>query len=652
LSGIFGIFRFDDAPVLAEDLGRMSEAMAFYGTDGGGIWREDASVPRVGLGCRLRHVTPEDALETQPLVRVGGALVAAGRLDNREELAEALRISQNEASQLSDSALILGAHQKWGDACVDHLVGDWSFAVWDGIAQRLLVARDHHGNTGIYWHQDRHRVAFATSLKALLALPDIPKRPDLFKMAQILSAWPGDGIRTSYEDIQSLPPAHILKVSRTGTEPRRYWFPEAAEPLTLVRDEDYLEQFLEIYGKAVQARLRSAKPVGATLSAGLDSGSVVALAGPLLAARGQALEAFTAVPLFDDPTCLPAPILGNEWELAHATALMAGVEAHFPVNASGIGILESLHRQVAIHDGPGNSGANYHWMLALLEQARERGLGVLLTGQQGNATVSHSGEGSLWWPNLLKGHVGEAWDALRNAESNPWLGFKRHVLKPILMPGLHAYRRHCKGQGRPWIRETALAPALARELDLEASMAHAGFDPTFETEPRPMNLALLGLGHTDVGAIWHELGAEFGLEVRDPTADRRVIEFCLRVPEAQFRLHGQDRLLLRRAMAGRMPPEVLQTTLRGRQAADLGHRVLAARPSLEQPLEALALNPLAAHCLDLHHMADILDRLSPGNAQAAYDDCGCILLRGLNIGLFLDRFQEVQSMNGPVAIPD
>lgn len=638
MSGIFGIFRFDDAPVLRSDLERMSEAMAFYGTDGGGIWQGQNSGSQVGLGSRLRHVTPEDAFESQPLALEGRVLVSAGRLDNRDELARALGMSPSEANQLPDSALIHSAHQRWGETCVDHLVGDWSFALWDSREQRLLVARDHHGNTGLYWHRDGHRLAFATSLKALLALPDTPKRPDLFKVAQILSSWPGDGIRTSYEDIHSLPPAHILKVTRTNTESRRYWFPEQTGPLKLSRDKDYLEQLLEVYGSAVKASLRSAKPVGAALSAGLDSGSVVALAAPMVARLGGGLEAYTAVPLFDDPASLPALVLGNEWDLAHATAAMAGVRTHLPVNASGMGILESLQRQVDIHDGPGHSGANYHWMLALLELARDRGLGVLLTGQEGNATVSFSGESSSWWPNLIKGNFGEAWTALLDAEPDPWLAFKRQLLKPLLMPGMRAARRSFGVQGRSWIMETALHTDLVRELDLETRMAEEGFDPTFETVPSPLKLTLLNLGQGSAGAIWHELGAGFGLAVRDPTADRRVIEFCLRMPDSQFRRNGRGRLLVRRAMEGRMPAEVLQTSKRGRQASDLGRRVLSERQALEQVLSDLARNPMAAHCLDLPRMAEILDRLTPDNAQSAYGDCGCLFLRGLNVGLFLNRF--------------
>ncbi len=609
--------------------------MAFYGSDGGAAWRDGV----IGLGSVLRFVTPEDAFEFQPLSQGGRrVMVAAARLDNREELAAQLGISSHEARSLPDSALIFRAHEKWGEACVDQLSGDWCFAVWNAPDQRLLVARDHHGNTGLYWHRDGKRLVFATSLKALLALPDLPKRPDLFKVAQTLVAWRGDGIRTSYEDIQSLPPAHLLRVSRSGVEVRRYWFPEHLGALSLRGDEEYLEQFLEIYGSAVKARLRSAKPVGATLSAGLDSGSVVALAGPLLAGRGSKLEAFTAVPRFEVQPTIGPRLMGNEWELAHATASMAGVAIHLPVAAEGAGILGSLQRQVEIHDGPGLSGANYHWMLALLELARERGLGVLLTGQQGNATVSFNGKEAWFWSSLFHGDIREAWLALSRSEPNPWLGFRQQMLRPIFRPAMKAVRRQRALKREVWLQESALSPELSHELNMAERMNECGHDPTFANSSQAENLLLLGLGQNAVGALWHELGAAHGLEIRDPTADRRIVEFCLRLPGSQSRIHGQPRMLLRKAMTGRMPDQVLQMRAQGLQAADLGLRVLAERPALTAVLENISSHPLASRCLAFSKMSKTLADLRPANAAAAYEKCGCILLRGLNAGLFLRRF--------------
>lgn len=166
MSGIYGIFRFDGAPSEPETLLKMRQAMAYYGPDGGGEWREG----QVGLGQLLLHVTPEDRFESQPLAADGINLVAAARLDNRDELLREFHIAPADHAATADSVLVLEAYRTWGEACPDHLDGDWQFAAWDSRCRNMFIARDHHGNTGLYYHRNSRYIAFASSQKALLAL--------------------------------------------------------------------------------------------------------------------------------------------------------------------------------------------------------------------------------------------------------------------------------------------------------------------------------------------------------------------------------------------------------------------------------------------------------------------------------------------------
>lgn len=633
MSGIYGLFRWDGAPVLPEQLAGMASAMAYYGPEGQGRWFDGS----IGLGQLLLRTTPEDAFEVQPLVSQDAVLVSTGQLDYREELWRDLDIHPSTRSALPDSALILRAYQRWGEACVDHLLGDWSFALWDTIRRKLFLARDAHGNTVLYYHRDAHRFAFASSLKGLLALSDTPRRPNLLEVARVLVAWPGDGIATAYEGIETLPPAHTLKVSREGAERRRYWFPEALPTLDLPRDQDYLDQFLEIYSQAVRARLRSVKPVGAALSGGLDSGSVVALTAPMLREQGRELVAFTAIPKYDHSSQLPQHRSGNEWDLAQATARMAGVTQHLPERAEGVSLSESIQRCLDVHDLPGYAVGNYHWILAMLEGFRAKGVGVVLTGHQGNGSVSCAG-GRDWWFCLLDGQVRRAWEELQKAEPSLWRALRHELTSVFLQPLRRFYRYHVRGRGAPWTDYSSIHPDLARRLDIGSRMGGDGHDPTFTIQRRPRNLAILRPGRQTAGATWHDLGSAFGLAVRDPTADQRVIEFCLRCPDTQYRRHGQNRMLIRRAMAGRLPPEVLQSQRRGLQAADLALRALEERPQLQMTLEQLSRHALVAQCLDLPRMGRILSTLCPENAAASQIACAAILLRGTRAGLFLQRF--------------
>ena len=294
MSGIYGIFRFDGAPIDPADLAHMRKAMAHYGPDGGGEWHDGP----VGLGQRQLCATPEDQFELQPLQKAGVSLVAAARLDNRDELLRAFVIPSSEHISTPDSALVLDAYLKWGDDCPDHLDGDWHFAAWNSHNRKLYIARDHHGNTGLCYYRGQNILAFASGLKGLLALPVIPRHPDMMRMAQVLSGWLGDGTHTGYKDLLRLPPAHALQVTSNAVSKHRYWHPEQFPHLTFRDERDCIDQFLDLYRQAVRTRLRSARTVGIALSGGLDSGSVAALAAPLLAERGENLS--------HSPRCRPS----------------------------------------------------------------------------------------------------------------------------------------------------------------------------------------------------------------------------------------------------------------------------------------------------------------------------------------------------------
>ena len=138
--------------------------------------------------------------------------------------------------------------------------------------------------------------------------------------------------------------------------------------------------------------------------------------------------------------------------------------------------------------------------------------------------------------------------------------------------------------------------------------------------------------------MWHALGAGYNLDVRDPTQDSRLVEFCLRLPNDQFRRRGEDRWLIRRAMAGRMPQEVLYNRRKGLQAADLGYRVAEQHEEISAVLDRLEQSSLARECLDLTRMRGVLTELQCKIDAATTVQCGTILLHGLGVGLFLERF--------------
>jgi asparagine synthase (glutamine-hydrolysing) len=642
LNGILGLFNLDGAPADANQLAAMREAMAYWAVDGASQW----SAGEIGLGCLQLASTPESVGEQLPLhdAASGLTLTAGARLDNRAELLNQLKIESDQGrAAVSDGEIILRAYQKWGQECVHHLDGDWHFAIWGEGTRSLFLARDHHGNTGLYYYHGPRCFIFATSKKALLALDSVPREPDLLRISQVLVAWPGNGVRTGYEHILRLPPAHYMLVTASGAKVERYWFPENVSELHLKSDDDYIDAFLEVFTQAVSARLRSRRSVGVTLSGGLDSGSVTAVAAGLMRERDQTLIAYTSTPLSDPNPYTDRQRIGDEMQLAQATARYAGNVEHHLVRSKSISPLAGIERMLWVHDEPSHAADNYYWIAALLEAARRRDVGALLTGQLGNATISWAGVGENLLPVLLDGDMAgfrRSFEAARNgAGLGRWRGVRRFLLRPLLWPLLFQFQKRWKPVAMPWWKYSAIRSDFARSVKLRQRMSEAGFVLGLRpADPIQQRLLVIRPGTAVGGALWLEMGAAYGLEVRDPTQDRRVIELCLSIPESQYQRGGLDRSLIRRAMQGYLPNRVRLNTRRGLQSADVGQRVLENQNEVEAALADLEQHDIARQILDLPRMANVLASMERGLTPNNTAECHVILLRGLMAGLFLLHF--------------
>jgi len=636
LSGIYGVVRWDGAAVDPQWLDRMKQAMAYYGPDGGGCRAEGA----VALGHLLLSVNPEDDFERQPMQVPRGSVVTAARLDNRTELLEAFEIPASDAAQVSDGALVSRAFDRWGEEVCTHLQGDWALAAWDAHERRLLLARDSCGNATLYYYEGTGFIAFASSIKALLAIPGVERSPDTLRLVEVLVSWQHDAELTAYKGIYRLVGAHAMSFNAMGQRRIwRYWSAEGRDPLVYHRDEEYVEAFLEHYTHAVQSCLRTRKPVGATLSGGRDSGSVVSLAAGLLGAQGRGLTAYTSVPLFASDGAGDHK-LGNEWDVAHATAKMAGANVHhIAIDAAQYGVLQGINYVMDCHDGPGHGASNHYWLQAIAETAARDGARTVLTGQMGNATVSWTGNGSALLA-LSQGRRQTALRLLLHAEPNPWLTLKRQVLKPLLTPAVGAWGRIKSNRNTPpWRAYSALNLQMAKQVNLDGRMREAGFDPTFNSSTlEDTHLRFFWPAWSVAVGFWSERGAKNSIAFLDPTFNQSLVEFILRVPDDQFRHHGQSSWLLRRAFCNRLPKAVLEGRQRGLQAADVGHRILRELPAMRATLDSFERLPAARELLDLPLLRRTLDdlvlKVDPDTTAKASQ----ILLRGMGVGVFLLRF--------------
>lgn len=622
VSGICGWIHLEGGPLDAGEFAAMQRVMREWGPDSARDWSDESAA----LGQYLFWDTPESGHDNLPLPSGDAVLTAEARIDNRTELFEALDIAGSHRTQISDGELVRLAYERWGLACAARLLGDWSFAAWHSEPRRLVLARDHHGNTSLYYTRVGPVLAFATDRRALLALRHPGRRLNELYLAQLLVSWPAyQGTDTAFQHIQRVPSAHTLTVSPQRSALTRYWRLEEAPEIQLGSGEEYAEGLLHHLTLAVRARVRTHRPVAVTLSGGLDSGAVAVLAARELGGSGRELKALTAVPLVGPTREMAA---GNEYAMAALTAASTGNIAHEAV-AARLSPLDGLERLLHVHAEPGHAAASYYWVMALMDSSRGH---VLLTGQNGNASLSWAGVPAS----------SDIFDAL--ARRDPAGAAKSAVTLAAWQPVATPLRRYWREglrptRGQPWRRYSAINPGFADRLRLEALMADEGHDPTFAARPRDgrsAQLAALRPGRHIVGALWAELGAGAGAVVRDPTQDIRLMEFAVGIPNRIWR-GPQNRWLARQALTTILPEEVRLAPRRGAQASDLGARMALERDRTIRLIAEIEGSAQAREAIDVEYLRRVAIELQAAGWQDWVGRGASILARGLCVGLFIAR---------------
>lgn len=269
MCGIAG-FAGLDAPGLVE---RMTAALAHRGPDGAGHHVE----PGLALGCR-RLAIVDAAGGTQPLVNETGDVVAVvnGEIYGHRSLRARLEDRGHRFRSRTDVEVIVHAYEEWGEGFVDRLDGDFAIALWDRRTRRLLLARDRFGVHPLYVHQAGRALLFASELKALTAWPELPRELDLERVDRYLSLRYVPGGRTLLRGIAKLGPGELLVWSGGAVSRRRWWTLEPAPPPAGLGAA--AERIRELLEESVQRRLEADVPVGLFLSGGVDSAALLALA--------------------------------------------------------------------------------------------------------------------------------------------------------------------------------------------------------------------------------------------------------------------------------------------------------------------------------------------------------------------------------------
>jgi asparagine synthase (glutamine-hydrolysing) len=584
MSGICGLWRRKGAPADVDQIERMSAALAHRGPNGERSWRSGP----VALAHRMLHNTAESRAERLPFEdRAHGlAITADVRLDNREDLFEALGIAGNRG--MGDGALILAAYRKWGAHVAEHLLGDFAFAIWDAHQERLFCARDHFGVKPLYYCETPGVVAFASEIKALLALDSVPRRVNESRVAAYLCDDFREAAATFYEGVLRLLPAHTLVADRRGVRVERYWALDPSREVSCRSDAEYEEQFRDLFTEAVRARCRTARPLGAEMSGGLASAAITCVARDLFSVTGSGPLQTLSLRFEETPECDEGPFI-------RALVTRGGIEPHY-IAAGELSPLDEWERMAWHLDEPSAVPNLYlHW--GLYGAACRAGLGVLLDGLDGDATVAR-GDGYL----------------LELARSGRWYRWLREARGLRRVRGL-SYRSLIWHGALPAIlsRVRSTRPAEMRMLPAILAMPLAAMRQQVH-KPEAM-AGLRGIpGHRlrhyaslTSGALTHRLevadhaAAAFALEVRHPFLDKRLVEFCLALPGGQKLSRGWDRAILRRALNTTLPGEIRWRPDRTDLRPHFVKRLAANYDLLEQA----AGTPAAAPYLDLDAVKNV-----------------------------------------------
>ena len=270
----------------------MTGIAALFAPAEGGHRRAHAALLAATLD-RLRHHGPDNACQmtelggvaghnstgsatevdrSSPVASAGGLWIAAdARIDNRQDLAHALGF---EAPPSCDAALILEAYRRWGTACARRLTGDFAFVILDTPGRVLFCARDQLGLRPLYYCDHGGLVRCASEMNALLADPELPRRPNLDQVAFFAVGEYNEAGDTLYEGISAVPPAHQLTVSTRGVRVERYWAPDPWYRLEGLSDAEYAERLRLVATEAIRCHLPTTGQVGVYLSGGIDSACV------------------------------------------------------------------------------------------------------------------------------------------------------------------------------------------------------------------------------------------------------------------------------------------------------------------------------------------------------------------------------------------
>lgn len=535
----FGVLNLNGEPVQRDSVAQARANIARYAHDEITAYIDG----NVGLLYSEFRTVSRRKPQIQTHISASGTIcIWDGRLDNTAELARA--VGDGLDAESPEVEIVAACYNRCGLRSLAGLLGDWALTIWDPLTRSLVLAKDFLGTRHLYYRVEAEQITWSTVLDPLVLRAAGALTLDEQYLAGCLSFLPATHL-TPYAEIRSVPPASYVLLKPKRQEIQQYWHFNPDNTVRYRTDSEYEEHFVDSFGQSVRRRLRSDAPILAELSGGVDSSSIVCVADRLITGgTAQAPELHT-ISYYStrEPDWDERPFFHKIEEHRGRTGF------HVDLGPCGFFQFGFENTGLAVVPDAARSSKADREITRYLQSTDHR---VMLSGLGGDevaggvptpipelANLLATGD----WPSLA--HRLKVW-ALQ--QRKPWLHLLAETCRQFLSPTLASTPRHARPAA--WVNSTFIRRQRPAMLGYSSRLRLFGPLPSFQ-----QNLHTLDALRRRVA--WSALSPEFPCEKRYPYLDRDFLEFLLAVPPEQLVRPGQRRSLMRRALRGIVPHEVL-----------------------------------------------------------------------------------------------
>jgi len=612
----FGRWNFDGEPVDPDYLEKVKPLLAPYGSDDDGFY----SKGNITILYGAFHTTKESRRETQPHITSSGTILTwDGRLDNRMDLIR--RMCEVLTNGSTDVEIVAAAYEYWRSDCFGMLIGDWTLSIWDPRMRSLILAKDPIGTRHLYYSLDNNHVTWSTILDPLVLFAGKTFTLCEEYIAGWLSFFPAAHV-TPYAEIHSVPPSYSVLLRPGNHTVSKYWDFDPNKRIRYRTDAEYEEHFRAVFTEAVRHRLRSDSPILAELSGGMDSCSIVCMADELIGHGKTNLPRLDTVSYYDDsePNWNERPYFAKVEEKRGRVGYHVDVSPHEQTNFS----IETRYFPAT----PGSGAIPSETAQKYFDYQRSQGYRVLLSGIGGDEALGGVPNPIPELADLLVSfelrqlaHQLKKWSLVKR---KPWVHLFFETIGGFLPVDL--CRAPEQVRKAPWLHPHFVGRYRSSLTTLEPRFSVFGPLPSFQANLSTLNAMRNQLGSKNLD--------RFGSpEKRYPYLDRNLLEFLCAVPREQLIRPGQRRSLMRRALAGTVPEEILNRKRKAFVARKPVTRIAEDWSSLSQIPQQMILGTLGI--VDSKKLLEALQSARSGREVSV-----TLLMRPLGLELWLRTVQR------------